>query len=155
MTQIEAARKQAWWCELCERMHPIGEHDRGKSWPVQTGLIATDAQTTYRCWCGRPLLVQTGRCNRGHDLRDILYCSCGLHLFSTEKTVSPAAWARHVAHIRAFQQETQRLIDTARRKHTGHDPTTGPCAHCQKPCERYGPGGHPLCPACQAQQTQP
>lgn len=25
---------------------------------------------------------------------------------------------------------------------------TGPCASCQQPTHRYGPGGNPLCPDC-------
>ena len=32
MTHVDDARKLRWYCELCERTHPIGEHDPGKSW---------------------------------------------------------------------------------------------------------------------------
>lgn len=64
-------------------------------------------------------------------LPDRLRCLCGLHLFATEHTVSPAAWARHAAHIRVFQQQTQQLIDAARRRGRDHvnDPDTR-CADC-------------------------
>ncbi len=94
MTHIEHALNLSWWCELCERMHPIGEHDPGKRWPPATAAPAP----------------------RAHADPDYRRCFCGLHLFDTEQTTSPAAWARHVAHIREFQRETQRLIDTARRQ---------------------------------------
>ena len=129
MSHIDEARKLSWWCELCERTHPIGKHtEPGVAWP--------------------PLPAGPPRPARTND-DDIYRCSCGLRLFSTEKTTSPAAWARHVAHIRAFQQETQRLISDAIRIHGARrSPAAGPCARCQKPCQRYGPDGGPLCEQC-------
>ena len=30
-------------------------------------------------------------------------CLCGLSLWATEHTTHPALWARHLAHIRAYQ----------------------------------------------------
>jgi hypothetical protein len=128
MTHIDDPLKLLWWCELCERRHPIGEHDPGKSWPPATHT---------------PAPRETSQ-----DDPDRLRCFCGLHLFATENTTSPAAWARHVAHIREFQQETQRLIGAASRKYADRDPMTGPCARCQKPCQRYRPDGGPLCAEC-------
>jgi hypothetical protein len=130
MTHIDDALQLSWWCELCERMHPIGEHDPGKSWPPAAAM---------------PAPRETPQDDPGR-----LRCFCGLHLFATEKRCRSAKWARHVAHIRAFQQETQRVIGAARRKHADRDPMTGPCARCRKPCRRYGPDGAPLCEECQS-----
>lgn len=31
--------------------------------------------------------------------------------------------------------------------------TTGPCGRCRQPTTRYGPHGHPLCPACRPAPT--
>jgi hypothetical protein len=130
MSYIEAARKLPWWCELCERMHPIGKHtEPGVSWPPSPPAPP-----------------------RPPPDPDYYRCSCGLHLFATEKTTSPAIWARHVAHIRAFQQETQRLIAGAITAWGLPDPGSGPCALCRKQCQRYGDGGKPLCDACRKAQ---
>jgi hypothetical protein len=89
MTFIEDACKLPWWCELCAQsdipcpsMHPIGEHAPGLSWP--------------------PLMVQAPAARRPDDF-DIYRCLCGLHLFATEANTSPAVWARHLAHMAAFQ----------------------------------------------------
>jgi hypothetical protein len=84
MTRVEDARKLHWYCELCERMHPIGEHDPGKSWPP--------AETAPR-----PPVQDNGP--SGPALR----CLCGISLWATRETAKPNVWARHVAHIEAFQ----------------------------------------------------
>jgi hypothetical protein len=99
-----------------------------------------------RCWCGRPAL--SGRCDQDHDPYDIYLCSCGLHLFTTEQSASPGAWARHRAHIAEFQVRMQARIDAAIVLAGGVDSALGPCACCRKQCVRYGPSGSPLCPAC-------
>jgi hypothetical protein len=38
--------------------------------------------------------------------RDYYRCHCGLSLFATAETASRWAWARHLAHIEAFQAES-------------------------------------------------
>lgn len=32
---------------------------------------------------------------------------------------------------------------------------SGPCARCHRPCCRYGPHGHPWCPACRQRSATP
>lgn len=64
-----------------------------------------------KCWCGRPLA--SGRCDQGHDPFALYLCSCGLHLFTTKQSASPAAWIRHQTHIAEFQARTQARCDVA------------------------------------------
>jgi len=84
MSHVEAARQFSWWCELCEKMHPIGEHTKPDlSWPP------APAQPL------RPV---------GRDSDDIYRCDCGFHLFADASKDNEAA-ARHRAHTAAFRQE--------------------------------------------------
>lgn len=67
-----------------------------------------------KCWCGRPLMsAEVLRCDQGHDPYGIYLCSCGLHLFSTEQSTSPGAWARHQAHMAEFLVRIQARVDVA------------------------------------------
>jgi hypothetical protein len=70
MSHVEVARQFSWWCELCEKMHPIGEHTKPDlSWPP------APAQPL------RPV---------GRDSDDIYRCDCGFHLFAdASKTTKP------------------------------------------------------------------
>jgi hypothetical protein len=78
-------------------------------------------------------------------MTDLYRCLCGLNLWKTEQTANPAAWARHIAHIEAFQQgRNEPVLWTAAVAWQ----TQGPCARCGKDCERYGEHGGPLCADC-------
>lgn len=68
---------------------------------------------------------------QNHDPYDIYRWSCGLRLFETENTADPAAWARHRAHMAAFQAETQARIDAALAAHAALTEDQGPCAEPQ------------------------
>lgn len=72
-----------------------GEHDPGASYPP---AITAD-------------LLPAGQPDSS-----ALYCLCGLSLWATAKTARPNAWARHVAHMAAFREQAQRLIDRAIRE---------------------------------------
>jgi hypothetical protein len=63
------------------------------------------------CWCGRR--TTDGRCDLAHDPYAIYLCSCGLHLFNTERTAGADAWARHREHMDAFKVRVQARVDTA------------------------------------------
>ncbi len=81
---------------------------------------------------------------------DIYRCHCGLHLFDTR--TGTVAHDRHQAHLAAWREDVQSQLDRAIAAWGARDPETGPCAHCRKPCRRYGDGGKPLCGNCQAAQ---
>jgi hypothetical protein len=93
MDYIKEALKQRWYCELCERMHPIGAHtDPTATWP--------------------PGPAQPPRPPLDRDSEDVYRCHCGFHLFADPFKNNERA-ARHRAHVAEFQQRTQRLINQA------------------------------------------
>jgi hypothetical protein len=107
VSYVDEALKLPWYCELCERMHIVGAHDEGVSWPIR---LVTDMPPSRWCWCGRRLPLIGPIC---HDPYDIYMCSCGLHLFASKDRVSPGMWAWHLNHIAAFQAAVQCRIDGA------------------------------------------